>query len=178
MVLLRDGSHGCSRMRNRCNGYIECHVQTISYGLHSTLKPALTSSHLVGGAFADYGLALRKCRDATRDELHDTPHPQDTPPHPAEMSLTIPNAPNAGLFKQGYQKYGLSYPAAALYTKLTTPQQLRRRGWSRYSQHRRMPHHCPDRTDLPRPLWAQQDRHKPPPEDDPDLGCGDDNARA
>jgi len=33
------------------------------------------------------------------------PHPHQYPSHPATMSLSIPNAPNAGLFKGGYQNY-------------------------------------------------------------------------
>ena len=69
-------------------------------------------------------------------------------------------------------------PPLQLYRQLTTPQQLRCRRWSSHSQHRCLPDHCPDRSDLSRALWPQQDRHQPPPENDPHLGCGDDTAGA
>jgi hypothetical protein len=42
-------------------------------------------------------------RERERVPLPGTTQTPDTP-HTQTMSLSIPNAPNAGLFKQGYQK--------------------------------------------------------------------------
>jgi hypothetical protein len=104
-------------------------------------------------------------------------HNQYTPHIPPTCLSQYPTLLMPGCSRMATRSTTTYDPAITVNMQLTTPQQLRRRRWRCYSQHRRLPDDCPDGSDVSRTLWPQQDCHQPPPEDDPDLGCGDDNAR-
>lgn len=108
-------------------------------------------------------------------QVHDNPTIPLTYHHHVSVDT---QRPKCGPLQAGLPEVCLMLPTAAPQAQLTTLQQLRRRRWSCYSQHRRLPHNRPDRSDLARTLWPQQDCHKSPAENDPDLRCGHNTARA
>ena len=82
------------------------------------------------------------------------------------MSLAIPQASQAGLFKPGYNSYDAEDGAIIRNVSTLYPydiSQLRRQ------PDRRLPHNRIFRPDLPGPLRSQQDRDQPPLQDDTDL---------
>ena len=136
------------------------YAEVIEYHLRSPLLPKFLS--LVE---RETSKLFSECLLIVRTEHN----PQDRcfrKPHLPRMSLAIPQASQAGLFKPGYSSYDAEDGAIIRNVSILRPSyrpQLRRLPDRRLSYNRIF---C---TNLPRTIWSQQDRHQPPLENDTDF---------